>query len=199
MWDELIEDLDLDTKDGLDLKASFFVGDAGGRLAMGAAKADHSCSDRDFATNVGINFITPEELFLHEEPRAYNRTFEPRAYLDKVTDREQPVITRSNPLDIVIFCGSPGAGKSTFYWSVLQPLRYERVNQDQLKSVCVSPSFSCYTKQSYHAPYLAGQSSRVQYLYLRLERLLSHIHDTNHGKYLTFSLIRLHSPRGINP
>lgn len=33
-----------------------------------------------------------------------------------------------------MFCGSPGAGKSTFYWENLQPLGYERINQDSLKS-----------------------------------------------------------------
>ena len=49
---------------------------------------------------------------------------------------------KSNPLDIVLFCGSPGAGKSSFYWKHLQPLGYERVNQDILKTVrvvCVAP------------------------------------------------------------
>lgn len=46
--------------------------------------------------------------------------------------------TKSSPQELVIFCGSPGAGKSTFYWDVLQPLGYERVNQDILKTVCAS-------------------------------------------------------------
>lgn len=46
MWDELIEDLDLDEGDGPDLKSSFYVGDAGGRAARPNAKADHACSDR---------------------------------------------------------------------------------------------------------------------------------------------------------
>jgi hypothetical protein len=43
--------------------------------------------------------------------------------------------SKSNPIDIVVFCGSPGAGKSSFYWRHLQPLGYGRVNQDILKSV----------------------------------------------------------------
>jgi bifunctional polynucleotide phosphatase/kinase len=41
-------------------------------------------------------------------------------------------------VELVIFCGSPGAGKSTYYWNHLEPLGYERVNQDILKTVCTS-------------------------------------------------------------
>jgi bifunctional polynucleotide phosphatase/kinase len=43
--------------------------------------------------------------------------------------------TKRNDLDIVLFCGSPGAGKSTFYWKQLEPLGYARINQDILKTV----------------------------------------------------------------
>lgn len=46
MWDELLEDLDLDEANGPDLEASLFVGDAGGRPARQGVKADHACSDR---------------------------------------------------------------------------------------------------------------------------------------------------------
>lgn len=45
---------------------------------------------------------------------------------------------RKHPLELVLFCGSPGSGKSTFYWNNLEPLGYERVNQDILKTVCRS-------------------------------------------------------------
>lgn len=31
-------------------------------------------------------------------------------------------------------CGSPGSGKSTFYWTKLKRLGYERINQDTLKT-----------------------------------------------------------------
>ena len=37
---------------------------------------------RDFASNVGIEFKTPEEYFLHEEPLPFTRTFEPGTFLD---------------------------------------------------------------------------------------------------------------------
>lgn len=52
------------------------------------------------------------------------------------------MFTKNNKLDIVMFCGSPGAGKSTFYWRHLQPLGYERVNQDILKSVSLHATLS---------------------------------------------------------
>jgi putative ribosome biogenesis GTPase RsgA len=42
---------------------------------------------------------------------------------------------KDNPPDLVVFVGSPGAGKSTLYWNHLKPLGYERVNQDILKTV----------------------------------------------------------------
>lgn len=44
---------------------------------------------------------------------------------------------RKNALDVVLLCGSPGSGKSSFYWKSLKPLGYERVNQDILKSVWI--------------------------------------------------------------
>ena len=47
----------------------------------------------------------------------------------------EPLFTKKNPLELVIFVASPGAGKSTFYWNHLKPLGYERVNQDILKTV----------------------------------------------------------------
>lgn len=46
-----------------------------------------------------------------------------------------------NKLDIVLHCGSPGAGKSTFFWKKLEPLGYERVNQDILKTVSACLDF----------------------------------------------------------
>ena len=99
MWDELLEEIDLDGHDGPDLPACFFVGDAGGRPARKDAKADHASSDRfnyrggscildvlkihrDFATNVGITYKSPEEIFLHEAPHSFVRTFEPNEYID---------------------------------------------------------------------------------------------------------------------
>lgn len=46
MWDEMLKDHDLQSAGSIDLKASFLVGDAAGRLAYGKMPQDHSCSDR---------------------------------------------------------------------------------------------------------------------------------------------------------
>lgn len=46
MWEELLDDYDLDGTSSVDLENSFFVGDAGGREAVSAIAKDHSCVDR---------------------------------------------------------------------------------------------------------------------------------------------------------
>lgn len=138
MWKELCEDYDLAEGD-VDKEGSFFVGDAGGRMSVPASSKskavakDFSCSDRNFAHNVGIKYETPEEFFLGEEPRQFQRDFELSSY--PLAEGASPVIfEKRNDKELVLFCGSPGAGKSTFYWTYLKPLGYERVNQDTLKS-----------------------------------------------------------------
>lgn len=141
MWQELLRDYDLESAESIDLDNSFFVGDAGGRLGSltdGVPK-DHSCVDRDFAANIGIVFKTPEEYFLNEEPKPFVRDFDPASFIKHAAGMSTPAAApitslKSNPLDIVLFCGSPGAGKSSFYWKHIQPLGYERVNQDILKT-----------------------------------------------------------------
>ncbi|KAF2635134.1 PNK3P-domain-containing protein [Massarina eburnea CBS 473.64] len=135
MWKELLEDYDLEEEGAVDLKGSLFVGDAAGREAAGKSPKDFSCGDRNFATNVGIPFHTPEEYFLEEAPRPFVRTFDPSAFLqDLPPPSGDPKYTKNNSLDIVLFVGSPGSGKSSFYRRHLQPLGYGRVNQDILKS-----------------------------------------------------------------
>ncbi|KAF1921744.1 polynucleotide kinase 3 phosphatase-domain-containing protein [Ampelomyces quisqualis] len=139
MWEEILDDYDLDGASAVDLENSFFVGDAGGREAFKGGVKDHSCVDRDFAANVGVSFHTPEEYFLHEKPRPFTRNFDPAVYLSERELAEKattalPTITQPATVDIVLFCGSPGAGKSSYYWKHLQPLGYGRVNQDILKT-----------------------------------------------------------------
>lgn len=139
MWKELCKDYDI-PEDEADLENSLFVGDAGGRTAQlkngetGAAGAkDFSCSDRNFAHNIGIDYKTPEEFFLDEKPREFSRDFD-LASFPYSDSPDSIVFEKKNDQDMILFCGPPGAGKSTFYWKYLKPLGYERINQDTLKS-----------------------------------------------------------------
>lgn len=140
IWGEALEDYDLDPKD-VDMENSFYVGDAGGRIAelkggdgtFGATK-DFSCSDRNFAHNVGIKFLTPEEYFLGLEPREFSRDFDLAHFPFPEATNEEPPFEKKGKQELVVFCGPPGAGKSTFYHKYLKPLDYERINQDTLKT-----------------------------------------------------------------
>ncbi|KAI9039103.1 putative DNA 3'-phosphatase Tpp1 [Aspergillus affinis] len=127
MWNEFLDDYDFDVA-GVDLSGSVFVGDAAGR------PRDHSQVDRGFAANIGLPFKTPEEFFLGADPEPLVEPFNPSLYLQNDDDNAPAPFSRQNPLELVIFCGSPGAGKSTFYWDYLEPMGYERVNQDILKT-----------------------------------------------------------------
>ncbi|KAL1981522.1 hypothetical protein VTN96DRAFT_2503 [Rasamsonia emersonii] len=152
MWHEFLDDYDLDIEDRVDLQGSFFVGDAAGR------PGDHSCVDRNFAANIGITFKTPEEFFLDASPEQIVRDFDPASYIDtEAGSAAPPTFSKRHPLELVIFCGSPGAGKSTFYWKHLKPLGYERVNQDILKT---APRLQSTTRIQIPKPEHTGQRSQ---------------------------------------
>lgn len=201
MWAEVCDDYDLAPAE-VDREASFFVGDAGGRTARmvegggsggegdadqkkkkkktknPAVAKDFSCSDRNFAHNVGVAYRTPEEYFLGEAPREFLRDFDLAAFPypyppatttttnsskeertkeeGEPTTKEDaddstkeaavpPLFERKNARDLVLFCGPPGSGKSTFFRRYLQPLGYERVNQDTLKTraKCLRAASDC--------------------------------------------------------
>jgi len=155
MWEQVLEDHGLTTSN-IDFENSVFVGDAGGRQTNGKILKDFSCSDRNFAYNVGIVFKTPEEFFLNEQPRPFFRDFDPATYVGTAVTNSignsVASFTKTNDVDIVLLCGSPGAGKSTFYWAQLKPLGYERVNQDILKTVCPC-SYLPFASNALAAPY----------------------------------------------
>jgi len=136
MWEQILKDYGLTDHGDIDHQSCVFVGDAAGREGDKSAglKKDHSCCDRDFAANVGISFYTPEEYFLGEEIKPFVRSFDPAPYVDVDVEAAPTVFSKNHDVELVLFCGSPGAGKSTFYWKHMQPFGYERVNQDTLKS-----------------------------------------------------------------
>lgn len=142
MWKAMCEDFeDFDAKvDNVDKERSFFVGDAGGRIPQPksagkkAIAKDFSCSDRNFAHNVGIKFLTPEEFFLDEPARPFRRAFDLDDYPCDLTAESGMQFKKKWDCELVVFCGPPGAGKSLFYSTYLKDLGYVRVNQDILKS-----------------------------------------------------------------
>ncbi|ETI22171.1 polynucleotide kinase 3'-phosphatase [Cladophialophora carrionii CBS 160.54] len=146
MWEAVLGDYDLRAEGAVDMTKSFYIGDAAGREKTDKRRKDHATSDsRDLAANIGIKFQTPDEYFLNAPPEPYDHVFEPSRYLQSIQAAEPTTngaagaavsapFTKDSKQDMVIFCGSPGAGKSTFFWDVLQPLGYERVNQDILKT-----------------------------------------------------------------
>ncbi len=136
MWQEMLEDYDLQAEGAVDKGSSFYVGDAAGRAKTDKHKKDFASSDRALAANIGIRFQTPDEFFLYAAHEAFAHDFDPAEYLDRIANGAVTAsFAKKSSQELVIFCGSPGAGKSSYYWQVLQPLGYERVNQDILKSV----------------------------------------------------------------
>jgi bifunctional polynucleotide phosphatase/kinase len=96
---------------------------------------------RNFASNVGIEYKSPEEFFLDQPAREFCRSFNPSLFISTEMDTEvESKITaltkrKNTGPEMVVFVGSPGAGKSTFFRKYFEPLGYARVNQDTLKTV----------------------------------------------------------------
>jgi bifunctional polynucleotide phosphatase/kinase len=114
-------------KKGISKSKSFFVGDAAGRLNnIRTGKKDFSCSDRMFASNVGLPFYTPEEFF---QPNVYDKK-EP--YEEPETWKTFPKSQKSLKLEgynVIILMGAPGSGKTTFSKSHSE---YTHINKDIL-------------------------------------------------------------------
>lgn len=62
-WEFFLQKYINNHKIDLNLKDTFYCGDAAGRPKDGTRKKDFSDSDRKFAINIGLNFKVPEELF----------------------------------------------------------------------------------------------------------------------------------------
>jgi bifunctional polynucleotide phosphatase/kinase len=86
--------------------------------------------------NLKIPFYSPEEYFLGDPPAKYLLgAFNPSDYIPTTIPTPAfPIITPSSTPDIILFVGSPAAGKSTFFTEYLLPMGYTRINQDTLKT-----------------------------------------------------------------
>lgn len=117
-----------------------YIGDAAGRekgWKLGRKK-DFACSDRKFAKNCGIKFLTPEEFFLQEAPTTKYVVdgFDPQAYLTKHNSHNNESESQTQSLlstdkqEMVILVGPPSCGKSTFSRRFFP--NYIRINRDEI-------------------------------------------------------------------
>lgn len=97
---------------------SLYVGDAAGRAKTAKTTKDFSCSDLHFARNIRIQFQTPQEFFLGENPREMCTNPDHLA----LSTRNVPPPLNENIVDdimkkykrcVIILTGRQGSGKST--------------------------------------------------------------------------------------
>lgn len=115
----------------VDMKASFYCGDAAGR--KDGKHKDFSDSDLKFGLNIGLAFKTPENLFLGEKDKIEVKGFNPST----VPEEGELIVGKGNKVDfvekeMVLMVGAPGSGKSNFCVNYLP--KYVRVNRDTLKT-----------------------------------------------------------------
>jgi bifunctional polynucleotide phosphatase/kinase len=134
----------------VNLKKSFYVGDALGRTS------DFSDSDRVFAENIGISCHSPESLFCDPCP------------LYKVPD----IILSVQP-EIIIMVGFPGSGKSTIAENICKSEQYVHISGDVHKTTAKMKKASLeYIKQKKSIVFDATNSSikkRSEYIVLGRE------------------------------
>jgi bifunctional polynucleotide phosphatase/kinase len=133
MWQHMLTTF---PSDDLDLDQCVFVGDAAGRQY--GKKKDFACSDRKFAHNVGLKFLTPEEFFLGQSPHptwSFDG-FNPDTLLDGTHRSGPKLLVSHHEKEMIILVGAPASGKSTLCAKFPQ---YVRVNQDTLgtKAKCL--------------------------------------------------------------
>ncbi|KAG6910893.1 hypothetical protein DXG01_006576 [Tephrocybe rancida] len=127
MWTELSR-IFRDEGVHIDRANSYFVGDAAGRQYT-ANKSDFSSTDRKWALNIGIPFLTPENYTLS----GFSVSSLPTD-LPPVTPTSSPLLPIPLKQELVLFVGYPCLGKSTFYRRNFEPAGYIHINQDMLKT-----------------------------------------------------------------
>ena len=97
-------------------------------------KGDHSDTDRKFALNIGINFLTPEEFYLKNAPVIqYTLSgVDPKQLIKTVIDSSYVFEPRKK--EMIIMVGLPGAGKTEFVKKYILPEKYVHINRDTCKS-----------------------------------------------------------------
>lgn len=123
-------------------KKSFFCGDAAGRIAPGfyrkkiypkSNKGDFSDTDIKFALNIGIRFITPEDLLIDNYPKIPYKLYgvDPKKIIKMVSDN---YLFKPRKKEMIIMIGPPGAGKTEFVKKYILPHNYVHINKDECKT-----------------------------------------------------------------
>lgn len=140
---------------------SFYCGDAAGRK-LGKVK-DHSAADLLFAMNLGIPFLTPEQLIANKPLKQIEemdmKEFTLPAFIpnklkklektafghDLIADQvlvdrrsfedKLNAINKAHKTVVVVMVGLPGSGKSTFYNDIFKGMNYVKVSRDELKTM----------------------------------------------------------------
>ncbi|KAK7072515.1 hypothetical protein SK128_018821 [Halocaridina rubra] len=134
MWNFLLKEANQGID--IDLHSSMYVGDAAGRPAVAKKKKDFSNGDRLFALNIGIPFFTPEEHFLGIKTEQFILPeFDPRK-----VDNSKPLFEPSSAqvpkhkVEVAVFVGYPGSGKSFLASTHFAKLGYVQANRDTIGS-----------------------------------------------------------------
>jgi bifunctional polynucleotide phosphatase/kinase len=134
-------------KDKIDWRESFYCGDAAGRKHP---NKDFSSDDMLFAVNIGLKFYTPEMFFLgsnlnfepivnckldvkYLEPQVQSKTEEEHKNSDSKHIEQYKDLGNPRSQVVLIFVGSPGSGKSTFFREYLCD-NFKRINNDTIKN-----------------------------------------------------------------
>lgn len=120
---------------------SFYCGDAAGRNPpKGKGKKDFTDTDYKFALNLELKFYTPEMYFLGSKEELPKPSFNPKTIAKSGSLFKGENVDKVEPQskEMIIFVGSVGSGKSTFWKNHLST--YIRINRDTLKTKekCIS-------------------------------------------------------------
>ena len=119
----------------LDISNSFYVGDAAGRTSCSKFKKDFSCSDRMFALNNNIEFMTPEKFYFGSDLRNFElkqvskKCFIPEDFDNKLI-KEHINFDYIQQYNYIMLVGPPASGKTTFANLIKHQYNYEIISND---------------------------------------------------------------------
>ena len=115
----------------------FYCGDAAGRPKgyLPNQPKDFNITDRYFAHNINLSFLTPEECFIPIGPFPYNDVYEKSLSLSQYypkTTYPLPDISKESNKNLIIIVGSPASGKTTLTQSMFSD--YVALSNDVVKN-----------------------------------------------------------------